>query len=427
MMNTIFTPPMYIQRYEFVIDFVKKNKPKKVVDLGCNDCTLLRKLKFHREIELLAGLDIDSAVIRDKMYELAPIPTDYLQPGDHPLTIELYQGSVTERDPRTKGFDLVTSIELIEHLQLEEVDRFTEVVFGYMAPVAAIISTPNADFNPLLPGLTGFRHYDHKFEWTKAEFQTWAMKVCREFGYVVAFTGVGQIPAQEESIGFCSQIGVFQRDRSGGDATRLQSNVTEEHLPYRLLYNVVYPSLCDSNIFQRTLVNEVLYWAETLRREWLEETTGEGEEESKQTDEEEEDCSRERMEREESQTGEEQEDRERVEADGRGFEVENEEVEVQGRTDRGQEEPYREGQSVCVSLVRLWSCPRVQALSGTVQRLTEVLLEDSRVQLTNDGTAVVLADSDDEDLEWVETCDNTGTGQFLVSSVENEDWETELG
>ncbi|XP_020355289.2 small RNA 2'-O-methyltransferase [Oncorhynchus kisutch] len=420
-MNTIFTPPLYIQRYEFVIDFVKKNKPKKVVDLGCNDCTLLRKLKFHKEIELLAGLDIDCAVIRAKMYELAPIPTDYLQPGDHPLTIKLYQGSVTERDPRTKGFDLVTSIELIEHLQLEDVDRFTEVVFGYMAPVAAIISTPNADFNPLLPGLTGFRHYDHKFEWTKVEFQTWALKVCKEFGYVVAFTGVGQIPAQEESIGFCSQIGVFQIDRSGGDAPRLQNNVAEEHLPYRVLYNVVYPSLCDSNIFQRTLVNEVLYWAETLKREWLEEIRGVGDEESEQTDEE--GCSREGMDREESQTGE----VERVEAGGRGFEVENEEVGGEGRTDMGQEEPYREGQSVCVPLVRLCSCPRVQALSGTVQRLTKFLLENSRVQLTNDGTAVVLVDSDDEDLEWDENCDNTGTGPFFVSSVENEDWETELG
>eukprot|EP00063_Salmo_salar_P003986 XP_013978821.1 PREDICTED: small RNA 2'-O-methyltransferase [Salmo salar] len=426
MMNTIFTPPLCIQRYEFVIDFVKKNKPQKVVDLGCNDCTLLRKLKFHKEIELLAGLDIDSAVIRDNMYELAPIPTDYLQPGDHPLTIELYQGSVTERDPRTKGFDLVTSIELIEHLQFEDVDRFTEVVFGYMAPVAAIISTPNADFNPLLPGLTGFRHYDHKFEWTKVEFQTWALKVCREFGYVVAFTGVGQIPAQEESIGFCSQIGVFQIDRSGGDAPRLQNNVAEEHLPYRLLYNVVYPSLCDSNIFQRTLVNEVLYWAETLKRVWLEETCGVGEVESEQTDEEE-GCSREGMDREESKTGEEQADRERVEAGGRGFEVENVEVGGEGRTDMGQEEPYREGQSVCVPLVRLCSCPRVQALSGTVQRLTKFLLEDSRVHLTNDGTAVVLVDSDDEDLECDENCDNTGTGRFLVSSVENEDWETELG
>uniref|UniRef100_A0A8K9UAT1 Small RNA 2'-O-methyltransferase n=1 Tax=Oncorhynchus mykiss TaxID=8022 RepID=A0A8K9UAT1_ONCMY len=386
-----------------------------VVDLGCNDCTLLRKLKFHKEIELLAGLDIDCAVIRAKMYELAPIPTDYLQPGDHPLTIELYQGSVTERDPRTKGFDLVTSIELIEHLQLEDVDRFTEVVFGYMAPVAAIISTPNADFNPLLPGLTGFRHYDHKFEWTKVEFQTWALKVCREFGYVVAFTGVGQIPAQEESIGFCSQIGVFQIDRSGGDAPRLQNNVAEEHLPYRVLYNVVYPSLCDSNIFQRTLVNEVLYWAETLKREWLEEIRGVGDEESEQIGEE--GCSREGMDREESQTGE-------VEAGGRGFEVENEEVGGEGRTDMGL---YREGQSVCVPLVRLCSCPRVQALSGTVQHLTKFLLENSRVQLTNDGTAVVLVDNDDEDLEWDENCDNTGTGPFLVSSVENEDWETELG
>ena len=52
---------------------------------------------------------------------------------------------------------------------------------------------------------------------------------------MVAFTGVGQIPAQEESIGFCSQIGVFQIDRSGGDAPRLQNNVAEEHLPYRVV------------------------------------------------------------------------------------------------------------------------------------------------------------------------------------------------
>lgn len=43
---------------------------------------------------------------------LAPLMSDYLQPGDGPLTIELYQGSVTEREPCTRGFDLVTCVEL---------------------------------------------------------------------------------------------------------------------------------------------------------------------------------------------------------------------------------------------------------------------------------------------------------------------------
>lgn len=61
----------------------------------------------------------------------------------------------------------------IEHLELVDVARFSEVVFGYMAPGAVIVSTPNAEFNPLLPGLRGFRNHDHKFEWTRAEFQTW--------------------------------------------------------------------------------------------------------------------------------------------------------------------------------------------------------------------------------------------------------------
>jgi len=72
-------------------------------------------------------------------------------------------------------FNLLTSLTAlrIEHLELEKVESFSEVVFGYMAPGAVIVSTPNADFNPLLPGLKGFRDCDHKFEWTRDEFQTW--------------------------------------------------------------------------------------------------------------------------------------------------------------------------------------------------------------------------------------------------------------
>lgn len=45
-------------------------------------------------------------------YGLAPLSTDYLQPSEDELRIELYQGSVTEKDARLRGFDLVTGIEL---------------------------------------------------------------------------------------------------------------------------------------------------------------------------------------------------------------------------------------------------------------------------------------------------------------------------
>lgn len=39
-----------------------------------------------------------------------------------------------------------------------------------------------------------------------------ALKVCQDYGYKVEFTGVGPAPpGQQESVGFCTQIGVFHR------------------------------------------------------------------------------------------------------------------------------------------------------------------------------------------------------------------------
>lgn len=137
---------------------------------------------------------------------------------------------------------LSLALPSIEHLSLPDVGQFCDVVFGYMTPAVAIISTPNVEFNTLLPGLTGFRHYDHKFEWTRAEFQSWyvllfcsiselsiilsvqnwvlllllffsrALEAALEYGYEVEFTGVGPAPlGQQETVGFCTQIGVFRR------------------------------------------------------------------------------------------------------------------------------------------------------------------------------------------------------------------------
>ncbi|XP_064188156.1 small RNA 2'-O-methyltransferase isoform X1 [Anguilla rostrata] len=390
----MFTPPLYKQRYQFVVEFVKRHKPKKVVDLGCADCSLLRKLKFHRDIELLVGVDIDSSVIKHKMYALAPFPSEYLKPADQPLTIELYQGSVTEKELRTKGFDLVTCIELIEHLPLAEVERFSEVLFGYMSPAAVIVSTPNADFNPLLPGCSGFRHIDHKFEWTKTDFQNWALEVCRLYGYVVEFTGVGKAPSNDESIGFCSQIGVFRKDpyRSG---TYVRCENLENTSSYKLLYDVVYPSLCDNNIFQRTLVNEVLYWAEHVKREWLEAS----------------------------------------EKEGAGLHVSDisafpNDRQEQDISEEAAQEPYLQGGSVCVPLARVLSFPSVHRLCGSLQRLQEALQGDCRVALTGDSLAVALAADEEEetdaDEEWAE-CVGPACAEAVKCAVDcTEDWDAEL-
>uniref|UniRef100_A0A3P9H5W8 Small RNA 2'-O-methyltransferase n=1 Tax=Oryzias latipes TaxID=8090 RepID=A0A3P9H5W8_ORYLA len=264
-MEPLFSPALHIQRHQFVVDFVRGKKPKKVVDLGCGECKLLKKLRFHHEIEMLVGVDINEAKIKRYMHGLAPISTDYLQPSFDWLSIELYKGSVTQRDARFKGFDLATAIEIIEHLTPADVEHFSAVVFGYMRPGAVVISTPNSDFNPLLPGLSGFRDRDHKFEWSRAEFRSWALRVCSEYGYEVEFTGVGEaLQGHHDSVGFCSQIGVFYRLTANFDTW----------LCVFQLYHINYPSLRDNNTLRRVLVSEVLYQAEQLKVRWIEENSG---------------------------------------------------------------------------------------------------------------------------------------------------------
>ncbi len=52
-----------------------------------------------------------------------------------------------------------------------------------------------------------FRHSDHRFEWTRAEFEAWANGICERFGYSVRFLPIGEVDAE---VGAASQMGMFE-------------------------------------------------------------------------------------------------------------------------------------------------------------------------------------------------------------------------
>ncbi|XP_055087884.1 small RNA 2'-O-methyltransferase [Periophthalmus magnuspinnatus] len=397
-MEPFFNPPLHKQRHQFVIDFIKKYKTKKVMDLGCSECTLLKRLKFHREIEHLVGVDINGAKVKKKMHALAPLSTDYLQPGFEQLCVELYQGSVTEPDARLRGFHLAVSIELIEHLLLPDVERFSEVLFGYMAPVHVIISTPNSEFNPLFPGLTGFRHPDHKFEWTRAQFQSWAQRVCVDFEYEVEITGVGLPPGGGlKQFGFCSQIAVFHRLKGGFNISPDERSQGETS--YTLLHRIIYPSLKDNNVLRRVLLSEVLFWAEELKRRSREREEKEEKKEKEET-----------WTKSTGACGEERppEDPRRSAGDGES---------------NGNCAPQRG--CVAVPLSLLWaSSPRVVALSGSLSNLRLFLMDEPMVKLSQDKSALLLQ-TDEEVYEGdLEDCGYTEIEQNQsVSPKTLENWE----
>jgi hypothetical protein len=57
-------------------------------------------------------------------------------------------------------------------------------------------------------GAERFRHPDHRFEWTRQQFQDWAEGIAGRFGYAVRFQPIGPV---DEAVGAPTQMGVFER------------------------------------------------------------------------------------------------------------------------------------------------------------------------------------------------------------------------
>ncbi|NWY62501.1 HENMT methyltransferase, partial [Chionis minor] len=357
---TTFTPPLYKQRYQFIKDLVGKYKPKKVADLGCADCSLLWMLKFCSCIEVLAGLDVCASVMKEKMHRLSPLPGDYLQPAERSLTVTLHHGSVAHKDSCMLGFDLVTCIELIEHLEQSELKKFPEVVFGFMAPSVVVISTPNSEFNSLLSGVMLFRHPDHKFEWNRAQFQSWALETARCYDYSVEFTGVGHPPRGMENVGFCTQIGVFVRKYPQTSESAQSKEPTEA--AYKTVFKAVYPSLKDEKYLRNAVVGEVIFTAQIIKRSLMDRLMLEHEEYNDNPAE-------------------------------RKFQPSinyfSEDLgRLVGKHVEENMKPFVNGNVVYIPLTTIFSFPKVNRLCGTLEKLRELIA--GKVTLSSDGSAVVF-------------------------------------
>lgn len=100
----------------------------------------------------------------------------------------------------------------IEHLYPDTVENSPYNIFSYIKPKLVILTTPNSEFNVLFGGPPRFRHYDHKFEWTREQFEDWCNSVCERYpDYQVKYFGVGPGPEEFDHLGCCSQLGLFVR------------------------------------------------------------------------------------------------------------------------------------------------------------------------------------------------------------------------
>ncbi len=189
------------QRMLAVVEILKQRGAKRVVDLGCGEGKLLKLLLADASFQEILGMDVTyrSLEIAQRRLKTDRFPNDRLS---------LIQGSLTYRDDRIAGYDAATVIEVIEHMDLNRLGALERVLFEFAKPRLVIITTPNVEYNANFPALPPgkLRHRDHRFEWTRAEFETWAAGIVDRYNYHVSFQPIGDL---DPSRGAPTQMAIF--------------------------------------------------------------------------------------------------------------------------------------------------------------------------------------------------------------------------
>ncbi|MDB5072804.1 MAG: 3 terminal ribose 2-O-methyltransferase Hen1 [Candidatus Eremiobacteraeota bacterium] len=204
--ETVVEKPLRLQdrRIAAVLGVLRDAGARSVVDLGCGGGDLLLALARDAAFERVAAIDVSARELERAKERLDRA----LMPASRRERVELFQSSVLYRDARVAGFDAAALLEVVEHVEPSRLPALVRSVFGAARPRTVVITTPNREYNARFPALAdgAFRHPDHRFEWSRAEFRAWAETTANAYGYAVSYRDVGDA---DETLGAPTQMAVF--------------------------------------------------------------------------------------------------------------------------------------------------------------------------------------------------------------------------
>lgn len=195
-------PRLHDERLDAVAQVLRESGAARILDLGCGEGKLLRRLLPVAQFRELVGLDISARTL-----EIAAQKLKLHERPELRERVKLLHGSLNYPDSRLQGFDAAALVEVIEHLEPHRLDALTENVFGFARPTTVVVTTPNAEYNATFAQPRTLRHRDHRFEWSRAEFQAWA-DAAAGYGYSVRFEPLGDVHPEYGPI---TQMAVFTR------------------------------------------------------------------------------------------------------------------------------------------------------------------------------------------------------------------------
>lgn len=196
--------PLAVRRREAIVEALRACGAARVLDLGCGQGQLVQELLKDARFTEVAGVDVS---VRALTIAARRLRLDRM--GERQASrVTLFQGSLAYTDKRLKGYDAAVLSEVIEHLDLPRLPALEYAVFGHARPRTVLVTTPNVEYNVRWESLPAghVRHGDHRFEWTREEFRSWAGAVAERHGYDVGFRPVGP---DDPEVGPPTQMAVF--------------------------------------------------------------------------------------------------------------------------------------------------------------------------------------------------------------------------
>ena len=196
-----------VERRGVVAGVLRELGARRIADIGCGEGALVGELLKDPMIGELIATDVSArALIRAKRR----LHYDDL-PDRQRDRLRFLQSSVTYSDERLAGLDAVVLMEVVEHVDPPRLPALAHSVFRAARPAAVVMTTPNSEYNVRFPSLPAgnFRHPDHRFEWTRPEFESWSHEVAPRYDYSVDFRPVGPV---DPEVGPPTQLALFRRE-----------------------------------------------------------------------------------------------------------------------------------------------------------------------------------------------------------------------
>ena len=188
-------------RLDTVLAVLKNSGANQVADLGCGEGKLVSRLLKEPQFSQVVAMDVSVQALARAEKRVERVHTKTRERA------ELLHGSLLYDDERLHGVEAACLVEVIEHLEPDRLARVAHNLFHRIRPRMLVLTTPNRDYNRLWEKLPAgrFRHPDHRFEWSRAEFQEWVDQVKHD--YQVELIGIGE---EHPEHGCPSQMAVFR-------------------------------------------------------------------------------------------------------------------------------------------------------------------------------------------------------------------------